>query len=396
VRLLVLTEYFPTGEREGITGGVESRALHLLKEVAKRHKVTVLCSYQAPTQPRHQVVAGVEVRRVGPRHPYANEGQVATRFGFAAAALAYGILCPGFDIVEGFSYVAYPVAAVIGRLRRRPAIATFHESWSLAEWVRLKGPLTGGLGAVWTRLARRLGFDRYVAVSAATKERLVAQGVPAHDIAVVHNGVDLNVMRAVPGSPGPRPSVVASMRLVKSKRADVLLRAIAEVKRHVPDILVTVHGEGAERASLAALCAELGLQEHMRFQGRFSRFEDVLALRKRHHVVCLPSASEGFGMVVIESMALGVPVVCTDLPVLREVTAGAGALHFRLDHHLDLAEKLRLLLSDAALRTELGREGRARAEAFAWPRLAEAMEREYEAVAADTVRSGRLGRRTAA
>jgi glycosyltransferase involved in cell wall biosynthesis len=396
VRILVLTEYFPTAERAGITGGVESRALHLLKEVAKRHDVTVLCSYQEPMQPRHQVVAGVEVRRVGPRHPYANDGHLATRLGFAVVALVYGAISPAFDIVEGFSYVAYPVAALLGRVRRRPTIATVHESWSLAEWVRLKGPVTGALGAVWTRLGRELGFDRYVAVSAATKQRLVAQGVPAHEIAVVHNGVDVDVMRAVPGSPGPRPSVVASMRLVRSKRADVLIRAIAEVKRHVPDILVTVHGEGAERAALGALCAELGLQEHVRFEGRVSRFEDVLALRKRHHVVCLPSASEGFGMVVIESMALGVPVVCTDIPVLREVTAGAGALHFRLDHHLDLAEKLRLLLSDGGLRAELGRQGRARAEAFAWPRLAEAMEREYKAVAADAVRSSGLGRRSAA
>ena len=58
LKLLVITEYFPTGEHEGITGGVESRAIALLKELAKTHAVTVICSWQGSVQPRRDTIAG--------------------------------------------------------------------------------------------------------------------------------------------------------------------------------------------------------------------------------------------------------------------------------------------------------------------------------------------------
>src|SRR6185436_4961339 len=97
--------------------------------------------------------------------------------------------------------------------------------------------------------------------------------------------------------------------------ADVLIQAVARL----PGVALTIQGEGIERPALEALAARLGVTGRVTFTGRLPRFEDALALRKRHQVFCLPSVSEGFGMVVIEAMGLGLPVVCTDLPVLREV-----------------------------------------------------------------------------
>jgi glycosyltransferase involved in cell wall biosynthesis len=368
MRLLVLTEYFPAGEHEGITGGVESRALHLLRELARTEEVTVLCSYQGGAQRRRDTVAGIEVRRVGPVHPYTNEGHVATRFAYAAAALAEGLRDRPFDVVEGFSYVTYPAAAAIGRLRGRPTVATFHESWSPAEWVRLKGKLTGTLGSAWVRGSLALGFDRYLAVSAVTKGQLVEQGVPAARIAVVHNGVDLETFAAVSAQPPVADSVATSVRLIASKRADLLLRAVARLQPH-RRVALTIHGAGPEQAALEQLARELGVAPQVSFVGRLARFEDALALRQRHQVFCLPSISEGFGMVVIEAMALGLPVVCTDLPVLREV-AGDAALFFRPDDVADLAAQLDRVLADQALRADLGRRARARAQGFSWSHLA--------------------------
>jgi glycosyltransferase involved in cell wall biosynthesis len=369
MRLLVLTEYFPSGEQEGITGGVESRALHLLREIARTDEVTMICSYQGGAQRRRDTVAGIEVRRVGPVHPYANEGHVATRFAYAAAALAEGLRDRPFDVVEGFSYVTYPAAAALGRLRRRPAVATFHESWSHAEWVHLKGRLTGTLGSAWVRGALALGFDRTIAVSEVTKRQLVAQGVPAERISVVHNGVDLEAFAGVTAAPAAPASVATSVRLIASKRADLLLRAVARLRPQLT-VSLTIHGQGPEQAALEQLARELGLAAQVSFVGRLARFEDALALRRRHQVFCLPSISEGFGMVVIEAMALGLPVVCTDIPVLREV-AGDAALFFRPDDAGDLAAQLERLLGDEILRADLGGRARARAQAFSWARLAD-------------------------
>jgi glycosyltransferase involved in cell wall biosynthesis len=377
MRLLVLTEYFPAGEHEGITGGVEARALHLFRELARRHEVTMLCSYQGGDQPRRATVAGIDVRRVGPVHPYSNDGHVATRFGYAAAALAEGLRDGAFDLVEGFSYVTYPAASTIGRLRRRPAVATFHESWSFDEWVRLKGALTGTLGHVWVRGALALGFARYVAVSEATRQQIVAQGVSAEQVAVVHNGVDLDLLARIGGEAPARPSVSTSVRLIASKRADLLVRAVARLRERLPDVALTIQGEGVERAALEALVAQLGLVGNVSFVGRLPRFEDALGVRKRHHLFCLPSISEGFGMVVIEAMGLGLPVVCSDLPVLREVAGEGAALFFQPDDDADLAEKLARLLTDPALRAEMSRRALAHAAGFSWARLAADVEAVY-------------------
>jgi glycosyltransferase involved in cell wall biosynthesis len=377
MRIVVLTEYFPTSEHEGITGGVESRALHLFREVARRHEVTVLCSYQGGGQLRRDTVAGIEVRRVGPVHPYSSEGHVATRFAYAAAALAEGLRDRRFDVVEGFSYVTYPAASLIGKLRRRPAVATFHESWSFDEWVRLKGPLTGALGSLWVGGAQALGFARYVAVSEVARQQIVAQGVPVDRIEVVHNGVDLELFARVTAPAPAGPSVATSVRLIASKRADVLIRAVARL----PGVALTIHGEGVERPALEALAVSVGVRDRVTFEGHLPRFEDALALRKRHHLFCLPSISEGFGMVVIEAMALGLPVVCTDIPVLREIAGDGGALFFRADDDQDLAAKLAGLLGSSELRADMSRRSLAHAARFSWDRLAASAEAVYRRVA---------------
>jgi glycosyltransferase involved in cell wall biosynthesis len=369
MRVLALTEYFPAGEHEGITGGVESRALHLFREIARQHEVTMLCSYQGQT-PRRQNIAGIEVRRVGPVHAYSNEGHVGTRLAYAAAALYEGLRDRTFDVVEGFSYVTYPAASTIGRVRRRPRIATFHESWSPAEWMRLKGTVTGALGTAWVRGALALGFDRYIAVSEVTRQQMVEQGVAPERITVIHNGVDLDLFAAVQGAPPARPSVITSARLIESKRAALLIDAIARLRAKLPAIALTIHGEGPERPALDAQVARLDLGAHVTFVGHQPRFQDALALRKQHQVFCLPSISEGFGMVVIEAMALGLPVVCTDLPVLREI-AGDSAIFFRRDDAGHLAEQLARVLCDGDLREDLARRGRAHAAGFSWARLAD-------------------------
>jgi glycosyltransferase involved in cell wall biosynthesis len=375
MRLLFLTEYFPASEHEGITGGVEARALHLLRELARRHQVTMLCSYQGGGQRRHDTVAGIEVRRVGPVHPYTNEGQVSTRFAYAGNALIAGLRGPAFDLVEGFSYVTYPVAAAIGRVRGWPSVATFHESWSWEEWRRLKGPVTGTLGSAWVRGALGLKFARHIAVSEVTRQQLISQGVSPDTIDVVHNGVDLGLLAGIAGT-APGASVATSVRLIASKRAGLLIEAVAML----PGVALTIHGEGVERPALEALAARLDVTDRVTFTGRLPRFEDALALRKRHQVFCLPSDSEGFGMVVVEAMGLGIPVVCTDLPVLREV-AGDAALFFRPGDAADLARQLERLLGDAVLRARMSRLALDRAAGFSWARLAEAVEATYARVA---------------
>jgi glycosyltransferase involved in cell wall biosynthesis len=379
MKILVLSEYFPAAADEVATGGVEARGLFLLREVAKRHSVIVLCSFQGPPQQRQERIGGIEICRVGPMHPYSNEGHVQTRFRYAIAALVTGLRLSELDVVEGFSYVTYPIAAVLSRIKRVAAVATIHESWSFKEWVRLKGAFTGSLGAVWLKLGLAFGFHRYIADSKATKQRLVEQGVPASSIDVVYCGVDLQAGQSAIGLQGAPSSICTSARLIPSKRMDLLVRAVSRVRDRLPEVHLTIQGEGIEKPALERLVDELNLRGNVDFVGRLASFEEVQSLRRRSQVFCLPSESEGFGMVVIEAMALGLPVVCTDIPVLREITGGSpGALLFAKDSEEDLAHKLCELLTDNVRYMECSMAARRYAQTFGWAALADEVEVVYE------------------
>ena len=84
-----------------------------------------------------------------------------------------------------------------------------------------------------------------------------------------------------------------------------------------------------------------------------------------------PSLFEGFGLPVLEAMACGTPVICSDIPVLREV-AGESALTFDREDERALAAQIAALLTEADLRRELIEKGRAQAHQFSWKASAQA------------------------
>lgn len=87
--------------------------------------------------------------------------------------------------------------------------------------------------------------------------------------------------------------------------------------------------------------------------GKINETSEIIKILKQSHVFVLPSIAEGFGIVVLEAIAAGLPYVATDIPPIREVTKdGIGGLLFKPDDIYDLALKIRLILTDEALRKE--------------------------------------------
>jgi len=159
--------------------------------------------------------------------------------------------------------------------------------------------------------------------------------------------------------PGQPPTVLFVGRLVAYKGLDVLLRAMVDV----PASLALV-GDGPLRESLQHLARDLGVADRVTFAGRVSD-ADRLSWFGRADVVVLPSVSrqEAFGLVQVEAMLTGRPVVATGLPtgvpwVNQHDETG---LVVPPGDSAALASALRRLCGDAALRARLGRSGRARA-----------------------------------
>ena len=188
------------------------------------------------------------------------------------------------------------------------------------------------------RLYRRLDlalvrrFDGVVAVTAA----LAAEVAGATLCRVIANGIDGERLRAraaaaLPalrrelaglGGAGAAPLLVAAGRLTRQKGFDLLLEAMPALLAEHPGLFLCLAGEGPERAALAAQARHLELGDRVRFLGERG---DLAALFAAADLFVLPSRSEGSPYVLLEAMALGLPVVATAVGDVAEMLGGEAA-----------------------------------------------------------------------
>lgn len=352
---------------------MKGRVLHICSDTniggAGRYVLTLL------TQPRLTEQFDVAVA--------CPEGELAAALRRAGVPVH---LFPGAD--RSFSWQA--LRSLTGLMRQwRPQIA--HTHGSLAG--RVAAALAGarivytkhGLAAAEERavqlrepngLLKRasvsLMADRIVAVSEAVKAALVASGAAPERIRVIPGGVDPALYAAVPQPPA---SVVGALgRLEREKGFDVLLEALALLPGEVRLVL---GGAGFQRDALAAQAAALGLQDRVRMTGFVS---DVPAFLGEAGIFVLPSRSEGLGLVLLEAMAAGRPVVASRVGGIPEVVVDeeTGLLVPPEDPRA-LAAALERLLADPALARRMGEAGRQRVAAlFSARRMAEQTAALYE------------------
>jgi glycosyltransferase involved in cell wall biosynthesis len=206
---------------------------------------------------------------------------------------------------------------------------------------------------------------RLIAVSEATREDLIrGYHLASERISVVHHGVEpdfFNLDRT-----RIQPFVLCVSTLHPHKNLDRLIRAYAREKRKWSLTIAGMRGFSAE--ALDALIAESGVKDSVRLTGWIPR-DELLRLYASAHAFVYPSTFEGFGMPVLEAMAAGIPVACSDIPPLREV-AGDAALFFDPMNEDAIAMALDRIATDAPLRARLEKAGPERARNFTWERAA--------------------------
>lgn len=193
---------------------------------------------------------------------------------------------------------------------------------------------------------------------------------------VVHNGVDLDkagTFRADVGSP---PTVVTAARLIERKNIDSLIEAIA----HEEGISLRVIGDGPQRDALERTAEGAGVSASVEFLGFLPERRDVYRELAAADVFALPTHGEGFCVAVAEAMAVGLPVVVSDLPIFQEVVGPAGVFVDRHDP-VAIADALAELRDDPESARERGRRNRRRiVEEFSLTRCAEGYKDVYERV----------------
>ncbi len=217
-----------------------------------------------------------------------------------------------------------------------------------------------------------------VAVSASTRDDLVALGFRADQIAIVHNGV--HPAPRVLSPPAQTPTILCMGRLTPQKSVDVLIRALPNVLRVFPNARLDIVGQGPDRRRLEILAWSLNLANHVRFHGYLpGPIRDELAARA--WVAVCPSVFEGWGVTCLESSARGLPVIASNVNGLRDsVRDGETGLLVTHGDSVGLASAITELLGDPERRREMGEAGRRWASLHSWERSAD----ELRAVIAST------------
>lgn len=149
-------------------------------------------------------------------------------------------------------------------------------------------------------------------------------------------------------------------RFAHSKGQDIVVRAVAAVLPHLPDVRVEFIGDGKGQEDCRKLAAELGVAQQCSFSGRLLHTE-VLRKMASMRATLVPSRAEAFGLVCIESLALGVPVIGSRTGGIAEVIRdGVDGLLFPPDDHAALARQMMEIIHNKRMHLQMAANGRRR------------------------------------
>jgi len=298
-----------------------------------------------PFDPEDRMMIGREVRSLLPR-----------------------LRAAGYDLVHiQTPFVAHYLGIEIADLLDIPRIETYHTFFE--EYLFHYVPMLPK--AVLRALSRRFSrtqcnqMDALVVPSTAMRDKLAEYGVrvPMH---VVPTGIPLaqfaagdgGAFRAAQGISGERRVLLFVGRVAFEKNIDFLLRALARAIAAIPDLLLVIAGEGPALASLKRLAAQLKLRNNTLFVGYLDRRGALLDCYRAADAFVFASRTETQGLVLLEAMALGLPVISTAVMGTRDIVGPKRGALVPEDNEADFAEHIVRLMRDGDLRTRLAEEGR--------------------------------------
>lgn len=338
-------------------GGTEIAVDQLATHFAARgHDVTVATS-QEPGALAREHWHGYNIRR----YPHTRVGQ------FRIPPREYRELLrrEPYDIVHLHGQRVWSTDFQYPSLARSlsPVVFTAH---GFAQWHRRRKPF---IDAAYYRVVLPRALAHTAAVTALTqaeKEDLLGWGVPAEKISVIGDGYDPAEFVALPSGFRERyeisgPFLLYAGGFYPNKRVDRLVEAAAGL-----DATLVALGADADatRANVERLAAEKGVR--LRALGRIPR-EEVLAAYREADLFLLGSDFEGFGLVLLEAMAAGLPFLSTPCGAAPDLAATGGG---EVADASGFPSALRELLADAGRRARLGAAGREAAKRYTWEHVA--------------------------
>ena len=387
MRIGIFTEMFPyrcsldennIRERDGahFSGGIGNAVYHLLLQMAKTgHEMYVFTTATIGEETSVEKHDNVTVVRYKP-HFKVSSSPVALDFIYSRYIFDLDL-----DIVH--AHIGNPLAplggALYAKIRKKPFVITYHED------------MIGGYGSLLRRTAiwflNTFIVDRILSQADAVLtpseyyiEKSTHLNKKKDKVKIIPNGIVLEDYQRKYSKEESRDILHLPLKgniilfvgsLTPRKAPDVLVKAMSLVLRRCPDSLLLFVGDGYYRKDLEILAKKYGIFENIVFMGFVD--EDTKKLcYSASDVFVLPSRSEGFGIVLLEASAYGLPLVVSDLEVFRSVVQdGYNGFFAEKENEQDLASKILSLLDNDDLRVKMGKNAIKRTQEFTWERAAD-------------------------
>lgn len=365
-----------------VRGGAQGTALAMARELARRgHAVTFL--YGPPDrnegsyEPELAALEPLGVRSRCVRSLVRDPDPVRDTAAFYA--LLTEVSRQGCDVLHTYTSKAGWLGRLAGRLAGVPAVVHSAQGHVFAAGARIPGVSESRLKkGIFLRMERRAArwADALVALTPEEAAEQEALGIGRGRFSVIPNPVEERFF-GMPPARRERPERIAVCvgRLAPEKGQRFLLEAFWQARARCPVLRLWLVGDGPDRGALESFAREKGLADSVRFWGLQA---DVAPILRQADFLVLPSAYEAQGIVLLEAMAAGLPVIATRVGgVFRFVTDGREGLLVPYGDAETLAGAMERLSGSAELREGLAAAGRRRAEGFRPGRTAERLERLY-------------------
>ena len=379
MKILLVSEFFPTGKDLRFSGGVEARTFFLAKHLAKRHKITIICTKLKGSKVK-ETMFGFTVCRIGPERRYeATVSDIINRLRFIKEAVKFGQTLD-IDIVDGGNFIAHFITKSIAQGKKVSCVGWYPDVW-IGSWIKNTG-VWGIFGEILERINLFRGFDFYIPISKVVAKKLKKR--VAAKLKVIPCGIDWQEFKSSEKK-FKEPTIVCISRLAKYKNLRTLIFAFAHLSVKIKNARLIIIGSGPEHSSLESLAKALKISPKVKFLSNLPR-KQLISLIKSSHIFTSPSLVEGFGIATIESAACGLPYVISDIAVHREITRG-GQGGFLLDPYdaLSFSDRLFNLLKNETLYKEKSRQAQALTKNYNWEQISTETESIYFKCISDTL-----------
>jgi len=265
-----------------------------------------------------------------------------------------------YDIIHAHShlFLSTNICALVRRFGSAPLIITNHGLISQTAPMWLQKIFISTI-AKWTFKSA----DKILCYTDVEKQQLISLGIRSDKIAVIHNGIDTQLF--TPSSQKPGNQLLWIGRFSHGKGVEYLIEAFSIFLKSRPDYSLLMIGSGPMKKAIEDQILDRCLTNHIIIK-EFVSNSEIAQVYQKSQVFILPSLEEGVPRTILESMSCGVPIICTNLPQLVNIVAGAGLL-VPVQNATALAEALTIITSNPEKAKKIGECGRKRVlSSFSW------------------------------